>query len=172
MVRSVVTREGGRKRFGRLLRISRASEAASWFTPGCRMLWRCFSGGAVGFSLGLIGGGGSVLAVPLPLYVVGISDAHVAIGTSALTVSANAFANLIGHWHAGNVKWPSAATFAAAGIIGVVIGSSVGKISDGQQLLFLFAFAMIAVGITMLRPRAVVVDSDIRMTPTSRANFP
>ena len=42
------------------------------------------SGGAVGFSLGLIGGGGSILAVPLLLYVVGIGDAHVAIGTSAL----------------------------------------------------------------------------------------
>ena len=45
------------------------------------------SGSAVGFSLGLIGGGGSILAVPLLLYVVGISDAHVAIGTSALAVA-------------------------------------------------------------------------------------
>jgi len=53
------------------------------------------SGGAVGFSLGLIGGGGSILAVPLLLYVVGIGDAHVAIGTSALAVSLNAFGNLI-----------------------------------------------------------------------------
>ena len=70
------------------------------------------SGGAVGFSLGLIGGGGSILAVPLLLYVVGIGDAHVAIGTSALAVSANAFGNLVGHWRAGNVKWPCAATFA------------------------------------------------------------
>jgi uncharacterized membrane protein YfcA len=42
------------------------------------------SGGAVGYSLGLIGGGGSILAVPLLLYVVGVGDAHVAIGTSAL----------------------------------------------------------------------------------------
>ena len=41
------------------------------------------SGGAVGFSLGLIGGGGSILAVPLLLYVVGITDPHVAIGTSS-----------------------------------------------------------------------------------------
>ena len=44
------------------------------------------SGGAVGFSLGLIGGGGSILAVPLLLYVVGIDDAHVAIGTTAVPV--------------------------------------------------------------------------------------
>jgi hypothetical protein len=50
------------------------------------------SGGSVGFSLDLIAGG-----VPLLFYVVNIDDAHVAIGTSALAVSLNAFGNLIGH---------------------------------------------------------------------------
>ena len=123
------------------------------------------SGSAVGFSLGLIGGGGSILAVPRLLYVVGIRDAHVAIGTSALAVSVNAFGNLIGHWRAGNVKWPCAATFAGAGIIGAAIGSSVGKLVDGQKLLFLFALAMIAIGAAMLRPRAAAGNPDVRMTP-------
>jgi len=123
------------------------------------------SGSAVGFSLGLIGGGGSILAVPLLLYVVGIGDAHVAIGTSALAVSANAFGNLIGHWRAGNVKWPCAATFAGAGIAGAAIGSSLGKLVDGQKLLFLFALAMIAVGAAMLRPRAATGDPGVRITP-------
>ena len=114
------------------------------------------SGGAVGFSLGLIGGGGSILAVPLLLYVVDIGDPHVAIGTSALSVAANAFANLFGHWRAGNVKWSCAVTFALAGVVGAAIGSTLGKLVDGQQLLllFLFALAMIAVGVAMLRPRA------------------
>ena len=123
------------------------------------------SGGAVGFSLGLIGGGGSILAVPLLLYVVGIDDAHVAIGTSALAVSLNAFGNLIGHWRAGNVKWPCAATFAVAGIAGAAIGSSIGKLIAGDKLLFLFALAMIAVGIAMLRPRAAEGDPSVRITP-------
>ncbi|HXX04042.1 MAG TPA: sulfite exporter TauE/SafE family protein [Xanthobacteraceae bacterium] len=122
-------------------------------------------GGAVGFSLGLIGGGGSIFAVPLLLYVVGIGDAHVAIGTSASVVAANAFLNLIGHWRAGNVVWPCAATFAAAGIVGAAIGSSLGKIVDGQHLLFLFALAMIAVAAAMLLPRADDRESKIRMTP-------
>jgi uncharacterized protein len=122
------------------------------------------SGGAVGFSLGLIGGGGSILAVPLLLYVVGITDPHVAIGTSALAVSANAFANLLGHWRAGNVKWACAATFALAGIVGAAMGSTLGKLIDGQQLLFLFALAMIAVGVAMLRPRAATGKADIRIT--------
>jgi uncharacterized membrane protein YfcA len=122
------------------------------------------SGGAVGFSLGLIGGGGSILAVPLLLYVVGITDPHVAIGTSALSVSANAFANLLGHWRAGNVKWPCAATFALVGIVGAAIGSTLGKLVDGQQLLFLFALAMIAVGVAMLRPRAAKGKADVHIT--------
>ena len=43
-----------------------------------------FSGSLIGFSLGLVGGGGSILAVPLLVYVVGVGDPHVAIGTSAV----------------------------------------------------------------------------------------
>ena len=45
------------------------------------------SGSLVGFSLGLVGGGGSILAVPLMVYLVGVSSPHVAIGTSALAVA-------------------------------------------------------------------------------------
>ncbi|MGX1343479.1 putative membrane protein YfcA [Bradyrhizobium japonicum] len=45
------------------------------------------SGSLVGFSLGLVGGGGSILAVPLLVYLVGVSDPHVAIGTSAIAVA-------------------------------------------------------------------------------------
>ena len=112
------------------------------------------SGAAVGFSLGLIGGGGSILAVPLLLYVVGISDPHVAIGTSALAVSINAFVNLAGHWRAGTVHWPSAILFGLVGLIGAVAGSTAGKAVDGQRLLALFAVVMIVAGIAMLRPRS------------------
>lgn len=122
------------------------------------------SGSLVGFSLGLIGGGGSILAVPLLLYVVGIKDPHVAIGTSALAVAVNAFANLLGHWRAGTVKWPCAATFALAGIAGAALGSSLGKLVGGQQLLFLFALVMIGVGIAMLRPRQSAGDPDVSIT--------
>ena len=57
----------------------------------------------VGFSLGLIGSGGSILAVPLLLYVVGVADPHTAIGTSALAVAANAFTNPLPHARAGHI---------------------------------------------------------------------
>ena len=109
-------------------------------------------GGVVGFTLGLIGGGGSILATPLMLYVVGLSP-HTAIGTSALAVSANAFANFAGHARKGNVRWGSAILFAVFGMVGAAVGSTLGKIMDGRQLLFLFAILMVVVGALMLRPR-------------------
>src|SRR5690606_22222767 len=84
------------------------------------------SGTLVGFALGLLGGGGSILAVPLLVYVVGVKDTHVAIGTSALAVSANAFANLISRARAGTVKWPCAIMFAAAGMAGAALGAHLG----------------------------------------------
>jgi uncharacterized protein len=112
-----------------------------------------FSGALVGFSLGLVGGGGSILAVPLMVYLVGVKSPHVAIGTSALAVAANAFMSLLNHAHAGNVRWRCGLMYAAAGILGAFAGSTGGKAFDGQRLLFLFALVMIVVGAMMLRRR-------------------
>jgi uncharacterized protein len=123
------------------------------------------SGALVGFSLGLIGGGGSILAVPLLLYGVGLRDPHMAIGTSALAVGVNAVFNLLGHWREGNVKWPCAVAFAGAGVLGATLGSTLGKLVDGQKLLLLFSFVMVAVGVAMLRPRASGGDPGVRIDP-------
>jgi uncharacterized membrane protein YfcA len=117
-----------------------------------------FSGGLVGFTLGLFGGGGSILAVPLMVYVVGVPSAHLAIGTSAFAVAANAFTNLIGHARLGNVKWRCAGIYSVAGIIGALIGSSIGKMVDGQKLLVLFALLMLVVGILMFKKRGAEGD--------------
>jgi uncharacterized membrane protein YfcA len=110
------------------------------------------SGGFVGFTLGIIGGGGSIVATPLLLYVVGLSP-HLAIGTGALAVSANAFVNFATHAKAGNVRWMAAGMFAGAGVVGALIGSTIGKSLDGQRLILLFAIMMLAIGLLMLRPR-------------------
>jgi uncharacterized membrane protein YfcA len=110
-----------------------------------------FSGGLVGFSLGLIGGGGSVLAVPLLVYVVGVKSPHVAIGTSALAVAANAAVNLYSHWRTGHVKLNCAVTYALFGIAGAAIGSAVGKAIDGDKLLALFGIVMIVTAASMVR---------------------
>jgi uncharacterized membrane protein YfcA len=111
-------------------------------------------GSLVGFSLALIGGGGSILATPLLLYVVGVRDPHLAIGTSAMAVAANAFANLIPHARAGHVRWKVGFTFAATGVIGALVGSTVGKAVNGQHLLALFAVLMLVVAVLMLRGRS------------------
>lgn len=111
------------------------------------------SGGLVGFTLGLFGGGGSILAVPLMVYLVGVASPHVAIGTSALAVAANAAVNLITHARQGNVRWRCAAIYSAAGIAGAFLGSTLGKALDGQKLLFLFALLMMLVGAMMLWKR-------------------
>ncbi len=122
------------------------------------------SGSVVGFSLGLIGGGGSILAVPLLLYVVGVREPHVAIGTSALAVAVNAFVNAFGHWRAGHVKWSCALTFAAFGFVGAWAGSTLGKLFNGEKLLFLFALLMIVVGIAMLRRRGRGGNPHVRLS--------
>ena len=126
-------------------------------------------GALVGFSLGLVGGGGSILAVPLMAYVVGVPDPHVAIGTSAFAVAANAAANLVNHARRGTVKWRCAAVFAAAGVLGAFGGSSLGKAFNGKHLLSLFAVLMIVVGGLMLRSRKGDSDEEVRL---SRANAP
>jgi uncharacterized protein len=74
------------------------------------------SGSIVGFSLGIVGGGGSVLAVPLLVYVVGVPNPHIAIGTSTFAVAVNAAANLLQYAHSGVVKWRCALVFAVAGL--------------------------------------------------------
>ncbi|QIO88264.1 membrane protein [Stenotrophomonas rhizophila] len=127
------------------------------------------SGILVGFILGLVGGGGSILAVPLMLYLVGIDDPHVAIGTSALAVAANALSNLFVHARKGNVRWPCASVFALAGVAGAYLGSTLGKAIDGQRLLLLFALLMIAVGMLMLRKRNAAGDAGVRL---SKGNAP
>ena len=127
------------------------------------------SGSLVGFSLGLIGGGGSILAVPLMFYLVGVPDAHVAIGTSAVAVGVNAAANLVQHARRGTVKWRCAAVFAAAGVIGAFAGSTLSKWVDGQRLLIMFALLMFVVGATMLRRQADPNDEKIEL---SRQNLP
>lgn len=109
-----------------------------------------FCGSIVGLTLSVIGGGGSIIATPLLLYVVGLQP-HVAIGTGALAVSLNAFANFAAHARAGNVRWRCAIVFAVIGMLGATGGSWLGKAIDGRRLIILFAILMIIIAVLMLR---------------------
>jgi uncharacterized membrane protein YfcA len=122
------------------------------------------AGGAlIALLLGLFGGGGSVLATPLLLYVVGIHDPHVAIGTGAAAVAVNAGANLAAQARSGQVKWPCAISFAAAGLAGSLAGAALAQKVDGQALLGAFAVAMLAVGAAMLRQPRSAGNADVRL---------
>lgn len=134
-----------------------------------QFLLGALSGSAVGFTLGLVGGGGSILAVPLMVYLVGIDDPHVAIGTSALAVAANALIGLTNHARKRNVKWRCAAAFATAGVVGAWFGAMLGKTIDGQKLLALFALLMLLVAGLMVRSRGREGDPTVVL---NRGNAP
>jgi len=111
------------------------------------------SGSLVGFTLGVTGGGGSILAVPLLVYVVGVKSPHIAIGTSSIAVALSASAILIDHARRDHVCWPVAILFATSGVTGAALGSTLGKHTDGQKLLILFGMLMIVVAASMARKR-------------------
>lgn len=119
----------------------------------------------VGFLLTLFGGGGSVLATPWLIYVVGLADTHAAIGTSAAAVAVNAATGLAAQARAGRVKWPCAIVFAASGLAGALIGAQLAKQVDGRSLLTWFAFAMIAIAVSMLVPKKSEGDPAVHLTP-------
>ncbi|WP_395443895.1 sulfite exporter TauE/SafE family protein [Caulobacter sp. UC70_42] len=135
------------------------------------LLLAVLSGALVALLLTLFGGGGSVLATPLLLYVVGVRDAHVAIGTSAAAVAVNAAAGLAAQAKAGRVKWPCALTFGAPGLVGSLVGAQLAKTLPGAQLLAWFALAMAVVGLSMFRAPRSPGDPDVRIDPAKAARL-
>lgn len=125
-----------------------------------------FSGALVGLLLGVFGGGGSVLATPLLIYLVGVRDPHVAIGTSAGAVAVNAVAGLAVQARAGRVKWPCALVFGGAGLAGSLVGAHLAKQLPGGALLAWFALAMALIGASMLLPRKSAGDPTVRLNAT------
>ena len=119
----------------------------------------------IGLLLTVFGGGGSVLATPWLIYVVGVADTHIAIGTSAAAVAVNAATGLVVQARAGSVKWPCASIFATTGLAGALAGAQLGKVLEGATLLHWFALAMIAIAVSMLIPRKSEGNPAVRLTP-------
>ncbi|KAB7770107.1 sulfite exporter TauE/SafE family protein [Xanthomonas maliensis] len=131
---------------------------------GLQLALGALAGSLVGLTLGLLGGGGSILAIPLLVYLVGVHDPHVAIGTSAFAVAVNALIGLRAHARAGNVKWPCAMAFAGAGVVAAWVGALLGKAMDGQRLLMLFALLMMVVAALMFRARNHAGDPAVMLS--------
>src|SRR5829696_5181964 len=106
----------------------------------------------VGVTLGLLGGGGSILTVPLLAYVAGM-DAKQAIATSLLVVGVTSAVGAASHARAGRVQWRTGLVFGAAGMAGAYGGGLFAQFIPGTVLLIGFAAIMIATAIAMLRGR-------------------
>lgn len=112
----------------------------------------------VGVSLGLLGGGGSILTVPLLVYVAG-QDPKVAIATSLLVVGVTSAAGAITHARAGRVQWRTGLIFGTAGMAGAYAGGRVAEYVPGTWLLLAFAIIMAATAVAMLRGRSDPADN-------------
>ena len=113
----------------------------------------------VGIALGLLGGGGSILTVPLLAYVAGM-DAKQAIATSLLVVGVTSAVGAISHARAGRVQWRTGLIFGGAGMAGAYLGGILARFIPGTVLLIGFALMMIATAIAMLRGRKTVAAGD------------
>lgn len=106
----------------------------------------------VGLSLGLLGGGGSILTVPILSYVLGMPPRE-AIAASLFIVGATSAVSAIGHARAGRVRWGTGLLFGAAGMAGAFAGGLLGGLIPGAVLMVLFAGMMIATATAMIRGR-------------------
>ncbi len=115
----------------------------------------------VGVALGLLGGGGSILTVPLLAYVAGMETRH-AIAMSLLVVGATSAIAAIAHARAGRVRGHIAVVFGVAAMSGAYGGGRVAYLVPGTVLLVAFAVIMVAAGVAMLRGRKDTGGGDVR----------
>ena len=108
----------------------------------------------VGVALGMLGGGGSILMVPLLTYVGGV-DAKQAIATSLLVVGVTSGISAIGHARAGRVRWDVGLLFGGAGMAGAYGGGLLARFVGGSALLVGFAVLMCIAAAAMLRVRSI-----------------
>lgn len=106
----------------------------------------------IGLALGLLGGGGSILAVPVLVYVAG-QDPKAAIAMSLLVVGVTSAAGAVSHARAGRVRWRTAAIFGAAGMAGAYGGGRLAEFIPGTWLLIAFSLMMAVTAVAMLRGR-------------------
>jgi uncharacterized membrane protein YfcA len=113
----------------------------------------------IGVSLGFFGGGGSILTVPLLVYVFGL-DPKVAIASSLLIVAIASSSGALQHARAGNLRVRTGLLFGSAGMMGAYLGGRASAFLDGGVLLLLFACMMALTSVTLWRGRRTVAPSE------------
>ena len=115
----------------------------------------------VGGSLGLLGGGGSILTVPIFVYVLGI-EPKAAIAMSLGVVGAVSLAGAVSHWRDGRVDVRIALVFGAVAMVGTYLGARLSVFMSGTAQLVLFAVVMLLAAVFMFRDRSPVDDIEAR----------
>ncbi|RMB84258.1 sulfite exporter TauE/SafE family protein [Streptomyces shenzhenensis] len=116
------------------------------------------AGGAIGLALGSLGGGGSVLAVPALIYLLGFTP--VAATTASLVIVAITTATAVpAHARDGHVRWRTGLLFAAAGIGPAMLGGLLAARLPAAVLTVAFALVAAVAAARMLRPRPAVADT-------------
>ncbi|MGI3197777.1 sulfite exporter TauE/SafE family protein [Streptomyces sp. GLT-R25] len=106
----------------------------------------------IGVSLGVLGGGGSILTVPILVYLAGMETKE-AIATSLFVVGTTSAAAVVSHARAGRVRWRTGLLFGLAGMTGAYAGGRLAEFIPGTVLLLAFALMMIATAAAMIRGR-------------------
>ncbi len=106
----------------------------------------------IGLTLGLLGGGGSILTVPMLVYVVKL-DPREAIASSLFVVGTTSLVGVVAHARAGRVAWRVGGLFGAAGMAGAYLGGRAARFVPATLLLVLFAVMMLLTSAAMLRGR-------------------
>ncbi len=122
-------------------------------------LYALLSGFLSGGALGMTGGGGSILAVPMLVYVVG-ENVHLAIGTSLIAVGVTSLISSVSYMKQSLVKFKIALLMASPGIVSTYIGAWLNKGIKGPVLLLVFALLMIYIGYLMFRRKKEISLSD------------
>lgn len=123
----------------------------------------------VGLALGMLGAGGSILTVPLLVYVAGL-DTKAAIATSLLVVAVTSAVAAVSHARAGRVQLRTGLVFGAAGVVGAYLGGRVAHYVPDDVLLLAFAAMMIATSAAMIRGRREPDPADVpERLPVGRA---
>ncbi len=121
----------------------------------------------MGVLLGMLGGGGSILTVPILVYVAGL-DAKQAIAASLFVVGVTSAAGVVMHARARRIRWRTGLLFGVSGMVGGFVAGIVGGRLPGGFLLGSFAVVMVATSAAMLRGRRTDAEpgrDDLRVVP-------
>jgi uncharacterized protein len=122
----------------------------------------------IGLSLGLLGGGGSILTVPILVYVMKM-DPKVSIALSLAIVGMTSLVGVFGHYRNQNINFKVAFTFGPFAMLGTFLGAKLSQYLSGSTQLILFAFIMLLASVFMIRGRK---DTPEDLEKQNKLNIP